>query len=90
MPPPLEIVSTDDFVARLRSNMTHGETTVEAPGTVEMEPGLQFVHKVEASDLSDLPAWQRGRIVFKDKPLEDVLTETHRYTKTRFILSDKV
>jgi transmembrane sensor len=75
--------------ARLRSNMTYGETTVEAPGVVELEPGLQFVHKVEASDLSDLLAWQRGRIVFKGERLEDVLTQTHRYTKTRFILSDK-
>jgi transmembrane sensor len=76
-------------LARLRSNMIFGDTTVEAPGMVELEPGLEFGSKVEASDLNDILAWQRGRIVFKGKRLEDVLTETHRYTKTRFILSDK-
>jgi transmembrane sensor len=56
---------------------------------VELEPGLQFPRKVEPGDVNDLLAWQRGRIVFRGERLEDVLTETHRYTKTRFVLSDK-
>jgi transmembrane sensor len=76
-------------LARLRDNMTFGDTTVEAPGMVELEPGLQFGRKVEAGDLHDLLAWQRGRIVFKGKRLEEVLAQMHRYTKTRFVLSDK-
>jgi transmembrane sensor len=76
-------------LARLRSNMIFGDTTVEAPGMVELEPGLEFGGKVEASELNDVLAWQRGRIVFKGKRLEDVLAETHRYTRTRFILSDQ-
>jgi transmembrane sensor len=76
-------------LARLRDNMTFGDTTVEAPGLVELEPGLQFGRKVEANDLNDLLAWQHGRIVFKGERLEEVLTQTHRYTNTRFVLSDK-
>jgi transmembrane sensor len=76
-------------IARLRDNRIYDDTTVDAPGVVQLEPGLQFVRKVEAGDVSDLLAWQRGRIVFKGERLEDVLTETHRYTKTRFVLSDK-
>ncbi len=85
---PLEQTETPSF-ARLRSNMTFGDTTVEAPGMVELEPGLQFGRKVEASDLNDLLAWQRGRMIFKGKRLEDVLAQMHRYTTTRFVLSDK-
>jgi transmembrane sensor len=76
-------------LARLRANMVFDDTTIDAPGVVELEPGLQFVRKVQASDVSDLLAWQRGRIVFKGRRLEDVLTETHRYTNTRFVLADQ-
>jgi transmembrane sensor len=76
-------------MARLRANMTFDDTTVDGPGVVELQPGLQFVRNVQASDVNDLLAWQRGRIVFKGERLEDVLTETHRYTKTRFVLADQ-
>jgi transmembrane sensor len=76
-------------LARLRSNMTFGDITVEAPARVELEPGLQFGRKVEASDLKDLLAWQRGRIVFKGQRLEEVLAQMHRYTTTRIVLSDE-
>jgi transmembrane sensor len=76
-------------IARLRSNMTYDDTIVDALGMVELEPGLQFDRKVAAGDVNDLLAWQRGRIVFKGERLEDVLTQTHRYTRTRFVLSDK-
>ena len=75
-------------MARLRANMIFDDTTVDSPGVVELEPGLQFVRKVQASDVTDLLAWQHGRIVFKGERLEDVLTETHRYTRTRFVLAD--
>jgi transmembrane sensor len=74
-------------LARLRDNMTYGETTVGAPAVVQVEPGLQFVRKVEAGAVDDLLAWQRGRIVFKGERLEDVLTEVDRYTNARFVLS---
>ena len=76
-------------MARLRSNMTFQDTTVDAPGMVQLEPGLQFVRNVEANDVNDLLAWRQGRIVFKRERLENVLAETHRYTKTRFVLSDQ-
>jgi len=76
-------------IARLSANRTYDDTTVDAPGMVQLEPGLQFERKVEANDVNDILAWQRGRIVFKGERLEDVLTQMYRYTKTRFLLSDR-
>ena len=76
-------------IARLSANRTYDDTTVEAPGMVQLEPGLQFERKVEANDVNDILAWQRGRIVFKGERLEDVLTQMYRYTQTRFVLSDR-
>jgi len=54
----------------------------------QVEPGLQFVRKVKATDIEDALAWQRGRIVFKGERLEDALAEVDRYTNTRFVLVD--
>jgi transmembrane sensor len=85
---PMERAETP-ALARLRSNMTFGDITVEAPAMVELEPGLQFGRKVEPSDLNDILAWQRGRIVFKGQRLEEVLAQMHRYTTTRIVLSDE-
>ena len=55
----------------------------------QLEPGLQFVRKVEKNDIEDVLAWQRGRIVFKSVRLEDALAEFDRYTSTRFVLIDE-
>jgi transmembrane sensor len=76
-------------IARLSANRTYDDTTVDAPGMVQLEPGLQFERKVEANDVNDILAWQRGRIVFKGERLEDALTQMYRYTQARFVLSDR-
>jgi transmembrane sensor len=73
---------------RLSGNMIFEDTTIDAPELVQVEPGLQFVRKLEAADLEDVLAWQRGRIVFKGARLEDALAEFDRYTNTRFVLLD--
>jgi transmembrane sensor len=74
--------------ARLSGNMTFDDTTIDALELAQVEPGLQFVRKVEASEIEDLLAWQRGRIVFKGERLEDALAEVGRYTHMRIVLSD--
>lgn len=73
---------------RLSGNMTFDDTTIDALEVAQMESGLQFVHKLAESDIEDVLAWQRGRIVFKGERLEDALAEFDRYTNTRFVLFD--
>lgn len=74
--------------ARLRDNMPIDDTTVGALETALVEPGLQFVRKLQASDVDAMLAWQQGMIFFKGEPLENALAEVDRYTTTRFVLAD--
>jgi transmembrane sensor len=74
--------------ARLRDNMTFDDTTVGALETALVEPGMQFVRKIQASELDNLLAWQRGMIFFKSEPLESALAEVDRYTNATFVLAD--
>ena len=75
--------------ARLRDNMTLDDTTVGALETALVEPGMQFVRKIDTSDVESLLAWQQGMIFFRSKPLEAALAEIDRYTNTVFVLADK-
>lgn len=74
--------------ARLRGNMPLDDTTVGALETALVEGGLQFVRKIQASDVDALLAWQRGMIFFKSEPLENALAEVDRYSNTQFVLTD--
>jgi transmembrane sensor len=74
--------------ARLRGNMPLDDTTVGALETALVEPSLQFVRKIEASDVDSLLAWQQGMIFFKSEPLEKALAEVDRYTTTQFVVAD--
>jgi len=75
--------------ARLRANMTTDDTTVGALETALVEPGMQFVRKLEASDVDNLLAWQQGQIFFKGEPLQSAIAEVARYTRARFVLADQ-
>jgi len=74
---------------RLRDHWTLDDTTVSALHTALIEPGMQFVRKLEASDLQALLAWQQGLILFDDAALSDALAEVDRYTTTQFVLADQ-
>ena len=76
-------------IARLHDNMTFDDTTVGAFHTALVEPGLQFVRKIEAADADTLLAWQQGLLRFNGESLEDVLAEVDRYTRTQFVLGDE-
>jgi transmembrane sensor len=84
---PRDLPDTPAF-ARLSSNMIFDDTTIDALEMAQVEPGLQFVRKIEAGEIEDLLAWQRGRIVFKGERLEAALAEIDRYTNMRFVLPD--
>jgi transmembrane sensor len=75
--------------ARLRANMTFDDTTVGAFETALVEPGMQFVRKLEASDVDTLLAWQHGMILFNGEPLTAAIAEVARYTNARFLLADQ-
>jgi len=75
--------------ARLRDNWTFDDTTVGPLHTALVEPGMQFVRKLEVSDLHTLLAWQQGLLFFDGTTLENVLAEVDRYTNTRFVLADE-
>jgi len=75
--------------ARLRENWTFDDTTVGPLHTALVEPGMQFVRKLEVSDLHTLLAWQQGLLFFDETTLENVLAEVDRYTTTQFVLADE-
>jgi transmembrane sensor len=74
--------------ARLRANWTLDDTTVGPLHTALVEPGMQFVRKLDVSDLHTLLAWQQGLLFFDGTTLENVLAEVDRYTTTQFVLAD--
>lgn len=39
-----------------------------------------------AADLHRLHAWTRGKLIFRDRPLAEVVTELNRYSKARIVL----
>ncbi|HWM67954.1 MAG TPA: FecR domain-containing protein [Steroidobacteraceae bacterium] len=84
---PREGPDTPAFL-KLSGNIASDDTTIDALEMAQVEPGLQFVRKVKATDIEDALAWQRGRIVFKGERLEDALAEVDRYTNIRFVLVD--
>jgi transmembrane sensor len=76
-------------VARLRDNMILDDTTIGALQTALLEPGLQFVRKIQLGEADMLLAWRQGLIYFQGAPLADALAEVDRYTTTQFVLADE-
>jgi len=74
---------------RLQDHRTFDDTTVSALHTALVEPGMQFVRKLEAGDVHALLAWQQGLILFNGAKLTDALAEVDRYTTTQFVLADQ-
>jgi transmembrane sensor len=91
----VRVLYTDDTLAdtpaqaRLRDHRIYDDTTVGALQTALVEPGLQFVRKLEANDIHNLLAWQQGLILFNGTTLEQALAEVDRYTTTQFVLADE-
>lgn len=75
--------------ARLRDYWVYDDTTVGALQTALVEPGLQFVRKLDEGDVHNLLAWQQGLLLFNGTTLEQALAEVDRYTTTQFVLADE-
>lgn len=83
-----DVVADTPAEARLRDHRIFDDTTVGALQTALVEPGLQFVRKLEESDVHNLLAWQQGLLLFNGTTLEQALAEVDRYTTTQFVLAD--
>lgn len=75
--------------ARLRDQILHGETVVNAHEAALVEPGLQSVRKLEVPEMQSRLAWQQGMLYFEGESLERVLAEMNRYTSTKFVIADE-
>ena len=73
---------------RLRVNVGPHEFAAGEGGTIG--PNWQIPRVISAAEVERRTAWQRGRIVFADTPLEDALHEMERYSQTRFRIEDPV
>jgi transmembrane sensor len=78
-----------DSPARLRDEIMHGETVVNAQESALIEPGLQSVRKLADAEIQSRLAWQKGMLIFQGEPLERVLAEMTRYTGTKFVVADE-
>ena len=56
-----------------------------APGVDDPDPE---VRSLEPIDVDTKLAWQRGMLIFRGEPLDEMLQEVARYTTTRFVLAD--
>lgn len=67
--------------------VTAGQVAVlDAAETAEAAPQ---VLRLEPVDMDIKLAWQRGMLIFRGEPLEEVLEEVARYTTTEFVLADE-
>ena len=48
--------------------------------------GRGELDRPELADLNQIHAWQRGKLIFRDQPLSNVVAELNRYSTTRIIL----
>jgi len=78
-----------DPPARLRDQILHGETIVNAQESALVEPGLQTVRKLDVTEIESRLAWQQGMLFFQGESLERVLAEMNRYTTTKFVIADE-
>lgn len=65
-----------------------------ATGTVTVSPGeaVSYAHgrlgPVESVDIDELTAWRRGKLIFVDRPLGEVIDELNRYHRGRLQIID--
>jgi transmembrane sensor len=77
-----EAPRAEPLVARRESLVYEQEVAI-------VEPREETVRRLEPAELDAHLAWQRGMLVFQGEPLEQVLTETGRYTNTEFVVADE-
>jgi len=73
-----------------------GIVSVQAAGKRELTAGQQLAFNgsgefqtLQGQDIAGLTAWRQGKLVFRDRPLDEVLAEVGRYHDTRIHLQNE-
>lgn len=88
-------VSVGRGIVDVRIAQSHETSTRSAhPVRLLAGQGIMVTHQGELGeilsiDTSKLSSWRRGRLVYVDTPLEDVLSEVNRYRTDKIVLMDK-
>lgn len=86
-------VSVDD-VLKTSPAVKDGAAPQTPTNQVVLNAGERFVAsapaptKVTRADLEEITSWRDGRLVFRKKPLADVIAEMNRYSAQQLVLSD--
>lgn len=70
---------------RRETSLAEGQVAVLDPEDSGIEPR---VFRLDPADLDIKLAWQRGMLIFRGEPLDEMLREVGRYTTTHFVLAD--
>ncbi|MEE9099404.1 FecR family protein [Pseudomonas nitroreducens] len=82
---------------QVRVDVTEGVVQVNSAGSepVRLSAGERLSYRESAApeavqplDLSSASAWQRGKLIFNQRPLGEVLDELERYVPGRIVLTD--
>lgn len=82
---------------QVRVDVTEGVVQVNSAGSepVRLSAGERLSYRdsaapepVQVLDLSSASAWQRGKLIFNQRPLGEVLDELERYVPGRIVLTD--
>jgi len=82
---------------QVRVDVTEGVVQVNSAGSepVRLSAGERLSYRERAApepvqplDLSSASAWQRGKLIFNQRPLGEVLDELERYVPGRIVLTD--
>jgi transmembrane sensor len=67
----------------------------DSSGAIRVEQGQTFAYPGKgslgppiAADLNAITAWRRGKLIFRDRPVAEVVAQLNRYRHGRFVITD--
>jgi transmembrane sensor len=79
-------VSVSEHAVAVVLKETGGEARRVEEGQRLQYAGYGPVGTAATADLHRLNAWKRGKLIFRDRPLREVVAELNRYSKARIVL----
>ena len=87
-------VSVDDIVRAASGQPIETENPEPSPTALELTPGQRLVARADVApevmdtNASEATSWREGRLIFRDRPIGDVIDEMNRYSAQKLKLSD--